>query len=161
MNGMEKDIEVENLALSNKVSCAYMKTEQYASGGSYILSTSENSKMLEEVHTTTIDIWCKTHGIEAEQIKYLWIDTEGYEGYVVDGARQILKRGKIPMYLEFCVDRLKRSGSYELLLNVLSEVYDRFLVVYPNDRSGEKVSDIKPIKELCTMNDLDANIFLM
>lgn len=44
----------------------------------------------------------------------LWMDTQGYEGFVLGGASETLKKG-FPLVLEFWPYGMKRSSSYEIL----------------------------------------------
>ncbi len=63
-----------------------------------------------QVRMTTLDRYCTEHDIG--RIDFLKIDTEGFEPYVLEGARKTLDGGRVPFILfEVCPDLLKRAGS--------------------------------------------------
>lgn len=56
----------------------------------------------------------------------IWMDTQGFEGYVLQGASQCL-RSKPPLVLEFWPYGLLRAGSYEALKTALLQAgYTKF-----------------------------------
>jgi FkbM family methyltransferase len=67
----------------------------------------------------------------------LWMDTQGYEGFVLQGATETLKR-KHPMVLEFWPYGMKRSGSFDSLLECLcASPYEVFIDL--DDPRSERV----------------------
>jgi FkbM family methyltransferase len=50
---------------------------------------------------------------------FLWIDVQGFEGFVLDGAGALLE-GRPPVVVEFWPVGLSRSGSYALLRQALA-----------------------------------------
>lgn len=55
----------------------------------------------------------------------IWMDTQGYEGFVLAGGARILG-GKPPVVAEFWPYGLKRSGSFEAFCSALSH-YEQFI----------------------------------
>lgn len=56
----------------------------------------------------------------------IWMDTQGFEGYVLQGARQALQQ-RPPLVVEFWPYAMKRSGSYPALRQALLDAgYDVF-----------------------------------
>jgi hypothetical protein len=49
---------------------------------------------------------------------FLWIDVQGYEGFVLDGGRETLRYNP-PLVMEFWPYALERSGCIELLKEII------------------------------------------
>lgn len=163
LNNLDERIQVINLALSDCKNVVQMRCSQYSSGGNYILSegddNSNNVIGLEEVGTIALDDWIEENNFDINKISYLWIDTEGYEGYVLKGMMKLLRRKKVPMYMEYYSDLLQRSGSKDVLLQCLEEIYSKYLVV---KRGGDyDISRIHEMKELRNVQGMRENIFLI
>ncbi len=163
LNNMDERIRVINLALSDQKGIAQMRCSQYSCGGNYIFGENDGNSNglieIEEVHTITLDEWIEENNFDVSSIKYLWIDTEGYEGYVLKGMMKLLGQRKIPMYIEFYTEFLRRSGCLDILLECLEKTYSKYIVV---KRGGKyDISEIHKIKELRNMKELRENIFLI
>lgn len=74
------------------------------------------------VRATTLDTALDEHGIAAADVSLLWIDTQGYEGFVLAGARRLLTR-PIPVVAELWPAGQKMSGGAELFF---AEARSRF-----------------------------------
>lgn len=73
------------------------------------------------VPMTTIDSYCQEN--EIRHIDFLKMDTEGLEPYVLDGARECLRNGRISMIvLESCPHALQRAGAS------VAALHDRLLL---------------------------------
>lgn len=163
LNNMEKKISVINQALSDHKGIAEIKCRRYNCGGDYIVKAKgndkENQEGTEKIHMIALDEWIDENHFDIKQIRYLWIDVEGYEGYVVKGMMRLLRQKKIPMYLEYYTDFLQRSGCKEILLDCLEKVYSKYIVVR---RGGfYDISEIHEIRELRSIEDMHENIFLI
>ncbi len=74
-----------------------------------------------------------------EKVSILKIDTQGWEPKVVSGAREVIKRDKPTIFMEFWPDGYKRSGlDYRKMIDFLEKVYgkiylidDQLSLVYP------------------------------
>ena len=63
--------------------------------------------------------------ILTERVDMLKIDVEGYEGFVLEGARTIIKRDRPLIFLEFHPTAVARFGhSFELIHTLLAQTYD-------------------------------------
>jgi FkbM family methyltransferase len=94
--------------------------ESPATNHVYLAGREEERPGAQRVPMTTLDRYCEDNGIE--QIDFLKIDTEGFEPYVLDGARESLRNRRIPMILlEVCPALLEQAGTSVVAL------YDRLL----------------------------------
>jgi FkbM family methyltransferase len=67
----------------------------------------------------------------------VWIDTQGYEGFVLAGAPATLRKG-IPIVTEFWPDGMKASNSWEMCREIISSA--AFLKDLRTGKEYEKVS---------------------
>lgn len=125
-------------------------------GGGY---ETKNQLEYEEVYTVTLDDWIEENNFDINLINYLWIDTEGYEGYVISGMMKLLRKRKIPIYMEYYTEFLLRSGCRDLLIDCLEELYSKYIVV---KRGGiYDISELHHVKELRNIEEMSENIFLI
>jgi len=93
-------------------------------GGTGNGTAATQSVRVQQVPMTTLDSYCQEH--EIAKIDFLKMDTEGLEPYVLDGAQECLRNGRISvMVLESCPAALKRAGTSvgELYARLLSNGY--------------------------------------
>jgi FkbM family methyltransferase len=57
-------------------------------------------------------------GVGLERVGLVWIDTQGHEGHVLQGAAEVLRAG-VPIVLEYWPQRLKQAGGHEPLRQTL------------------------------------------
>jgi FkbM family methyltransferase len=70
----------------------------------------QGAPTVQRVPVTTLDSYCEEN--EVDHIDFLKIDTEGFEPFVLAGATNSLKKGRIPfLLLELCPELLRRAGT--------------------------------------------------
>lgn len=75
------------------------------------------------VAATTLDSVVERH---PDDHLFLWMDTQGYEGFVLAGGSAVLAR-RVPLALEFWPQAMAGSGSYPKLCQALGDAgYQRF-----------------------------------
>ena len=93
----------------------------------------EKNRKLISVNLTNLDTVLNNH--KASQY-FIWMDVQGYEGYVLQGAKETLKQG-YPLVIEFWPHGMSGSKSYELLVSSLMNApYNYFFDL--NYKSFEK-----------------------
>ncbi len=123
-------VKIVEKAVSNERKTNVMKKNVFNPGMSCIVSEEALGDVnIEEVESISLDDYLAMERIEKSSIQYLWLDAEGYEGYVIDGAKEMLTGTGIPVMTEFVPQYLKRQNCYELLINNLSELYTYFIWV--------------------------------
>ncbi len=86
---------------------------------------SEASRQTIDVPVTTLDATLVEAGIRPDQIGCVWIDTQGYEGFVLLGA-ECLKSGSILTVTEFWPYGMKRAGSWAGFRRCALEYFEAF-----------------------------------
>ena len=120
----------------------------------------KNSKPISTVKVIPLDAFIAANKIPAHDVKYIWIDTEGFEAKVLLGAKNLLKENPAPIFMECNLKAWDESGHFEDMMTLLSESYSHFVHFY----KGEK---LYPLEALRTMerpnNDLGqiGDIFLI
>lgn len=146
LKGLGECVETSKLALSDE-----------NMGNHRIANAFTNDKNIEEIALSTFDAEV-LDGLE--DIRYIWIDVEGYEGHILAGMTESLNKSKFPIWMEFCPRMLTESGGLEKLYNLLP----RFFTSYIDRHNPEKIVDInmlsKTTKEL-GLNGNATDIFLI
>ncbi len=118
-------VRLNCVAVGSTVGTAEFHLEPNSPATNHVrLKSTENggsqSDTVQLVPMTTLDSYCDEH--EIARIDFLKVDTEGFEPYVLDGARECLRDGRISMIvLECCTEALHRSG------NSVAVLHDRLL----------------------------------
>ncbi|HEY0028226.1 MAG TPA: FkbM family methyltransferase [Allosphingosinicella sp.] len=143
LNGLERQIRTVEMA-AGPVDGAVLELEISSTnlGDHRIRVTSEDGRLGEanrnvvQVPSSTLDSICAD---EQSGELLIWMDTQGFEGFVLRGSTGLLAR-KIPLVLEFWPYGMKRAGSFSALTESLAG-YSQFLDL-------EGTGGLRPIAEL-------------
>lgn len=118
LNGLEDSIELHNVALASRKGFAILEISPKNLGDHRIRTANPvNSECKEsprntiKINTSTLDDVC---GELSPEDSLIWIDTQGYEGFVLQGGQHCLAK-QIPIVLEFWPYAMRQSGSYDIL----------------------------------------------
>jgi FkbM family methyltransferase len=106
-----------------------------------------------EVPVVTVDGYVKANKIHAVDV--IKIDVEGYDGFVVDGAKKTLKKHKPTLFIEFNPPLLKACKyNPDLFLENLMTIYQNCYVIdeYKNRIYRATASNIKSLKVVTNIN---------
>jgi FkbM family methyltransferase len=134
INGLSEKIESYNLALG-EFSNSMLEFELSENNfGDHRIRIIHNNGVNNESNRKTIQVRCETLDHFSKEINpkstLIWMDTQGFEGFVLSGATQILQSSP-PMVIEFWPYGMNRTGSYESLKNALCNA--RYTVFYDLD----------------------------
>ena len=78
----------------------------------------------------TLDDYVASQKIDPKTIKYLWIDTEGFEPEVIKGAENTLSDANIPIFMEFTPFYYNTRVHTELsdFVELLAKYYSKYIV---------------------------------
>lgn len=98
----------------------------------------------ETINIIPLDAFFAENKIAAQDVKYIWIDTEGYEAQVLLGAKNILSQNPAPIFMEFNPMAWNKTGYFERFVDLLKTVgYTHFIwVLEMLQRKEEKVYPI-------------------
>jgi FkbM family methyltransferase len=132
LNDLETRVHPHCLALSNCDGEAVLSRSQGNSGDSRLsLAGSEASgdglgEAEEVVACRRLDSLVAEGAVSMDRVGLLWIDAQGHDAFVLDGASTAIKAG-IPTLVEYWPEGLKASGSTALLEELIRAHYRRLV----------------------------------
>lgn len=86
----------------------------------------KNGRDSVEVEVDTLDRIIASAGVELREVSCVWVDTQGSEGFVLEGAADLIASGA-PFCIEFWPHGCRRIGSYNALLRILETEFKGFV----------------------------------
>lgn len=150
LNDAQNEITTYNVALGNAVDGELEFELSPSNFGDHRVRVSdakgkdgEDSRELIRVRMTTLDMLVGHLNAESS---LMWMDTQGFEGFVLMGAFQALK-DKVPLVMEFWPYGIQRSESYPQLKAALMESSYRYFydLSDPSEKYNVSVESIDAI----------------
>ena len=108
---------------------------------------SERNFPTETIKIIPLDAFFAENNLAAENVKYIWIDTEGYEAQVLLGAKNLLTKNPVPIFMEFNPMAWNKTGRFERFVDLLKMVgYTHFIWIPETFQHKEEI--IYPIDKL-------------
>ncbi len=149
LNDIEEGYGINHLGLGEKRGRMELYQHPENPGGNSLINSPTEIK--EEVDIYTLDEYIAENNIEPQDIKYLWIDTEGYEPYVLFGAEKLMSSILCPVYIEFNPQVYRTiNGLYKKYVEFLKKFFSGYISVQ-EAKIGEGV--IHPIDDLDIYED--------
>lgn len=139
------DIFIENIGLSDQTKMNVPMVINHENWGNNQIDFDRQKDADEFISITTLDSYIAEHDINAGDIKYIWLDVEGHETEVLEGAANLYKTKRIPTCIEFNQGIYAEQQKYEKMLVLLKKYFKQFVVcsAVGTDRDG-----LRPINEL-------------
>lgn len=147
-----EDIVIEEIGFSNYSGIGKYKYSETDPGGSCIHITNEgkNQRDLDDVSLITLDEYIKNKNINSRDIGYIWMDTEGHESEIIEGAMNTLSGSKIPLMQEFNYEDYIKKGLFDSYLNNIKKIYTSFIDARYYLKSNEMIiKNIYELREYC------------
>jgi len=144
LNGIADRIEVFEAAAGAHMGMAALFLSTYNFGDHFLRADQATMDQRESVQ---IDVQKLDDLIPptARENLFLWLDTQGYEGFVLKGASEILTNAP-PLVLEFAPSTLHKAQAYAPLCKaILSAPYTRFY----------DLAEAEPVARAATKENLD------
>ena len=106
----------------------------------------------EIVKIIPLDAYLNENKIDASEVKYIWIDTEGFEPQVLLGAQNLLRENPAPIFMECNLRVWNESGRFEEFMALLTENYSHLVHV-----KGGNLT-LYPLEAIKTVGNPNANI---
>ncbi len=159
LNDLYEKTTAENFGLGVEESQQIMYRNISIPGQNGLFQNSEDAPT-ETIKIISLDKYFSDKNLKAEDIKYIWIDTEGFEPQVLIGAQNILRKNPAPIFMEFNPHLWQKSGYYEKMMALLTEIYESYIW-----KRSFKTSEVYPIEELWKFQNetasLGGDIFLI
>lgn len=150
-NITEDDYILVEAALSNTNSEADCMISKSNLGDNRVIinGNDDKTRKIEKVKTLRLDDWIEKNGIESSKIRYIWMDVQAHEGFVIDGALRTLTDNDIPLFMEFWPRELKKNQSLQLLVDGLIKCnYKKFVVIQWYEQGNKREFDIYKLYEI-------------
>jgi FkbM family methyltransferase len=86
----------------------------------------EEQRATSTVPVRRLDSLLESEGLTPADVGLLWVDVQGYEGQVLEGATALL-RGRVPVVIEFWPYGLRRAEGLDFLCDLLDRHFDHFV----------------------------------
>lgn len=155
LNDMEEKSVAENFGLGIEESEQTFYKNITNPGGSGMFFEGRNFPS-ETIKIIALDKYFEEKNLNAEDIRYIWIDTEGFEPQVLLGAQNILRKNPAPIFMEFNPHWWQKSGFYEKMMELLIELYESYIWLKEGTENGEFI--LRPIEKLWEFQNSAADI---
>lgn len=116
----------------------------------------------ETVKIMPLDSYLAEHKIAAHEVKYIWLDTEGFEPQVLLGAKNLLTENPAPLFMEFNPMAWNKSGYFEQTIDLLKSVgYTHFIWTVESNQAVHSIDEIYQFKNSTDWIGLIGDIFLI
>ena len=106
----------------------------------------------ETVKIIPLDFYLAENNIASREVKYIWIDTEGFEPQVLLGAKNLLAENTAPIFMEFNPMIWSKSGYLGKMIDLLKTVgYTHYIWIPELEQTGKE--KLYTIDELWNFKD--------
>jgi FkbM family methyltransferase len=146
INHLQDKVVPMQCAVGSEVGSVFLQRSQRNRGAHQVLASGGgNESTTVEVPCTTIDQFIIDKNLE-DQIRFIWIDVQGYEGFVLQGAKNLLAKKKVAFVVELWPHGLRECGSMDAYRRVIKESFDHFI-----DLSTHKKYSVSQLDEVIAM----------
>ncbi len=130
LNGLDDRVRTVPAAVSDREGPLHLSLHRANSGGNAVVATGTKKPPRWDstiaVEGTTLDALVKSGVLVAEDVGLVWIDVQGHEGHVLQGASSLVERG-VPIVLEFHPGMLSRAGGLHGLEEAVAAHYEQVI----------------------------------
>ena len=146
LNDLDTRATLVNCGLGENFDTLTMYQDLSNPAGNSVFRQSKNFPA-ETIQIAPLDYLLAESSIAPEEVKYIWIDTEGFEAQVLFGAKNLLAQTSVPVFMECNLLAWKNSGLLEKLIDMLKNLgYAHFIPIGKLLQTGEE--KIYPIENL-------------
>lgn len=156
LNDCEDKAVLVNCGLGNEPDELTLYRRQPHNWGANTFIKTDSATPVGNIKVIPLDSYFAENKIAASEVKYIWIDTEGFEPQVLLGAKNLLKENPAPLFVEYNLLSWSKSELFEDMMTLLAEHYSHFIHFW----RGET---LYPLEALRTMEKKDymGDIFLI
>lgn len=148
LNDLEDVADLVNCGLGDKFDEVTMYRNPVNPGANSIFKK-PGKRPPEKIKVIPLDSYMAEKKIAAKDVKYIWIDTEGFEANVLLGAKNLLKENPAPIFMECNLKAWENSGCFEEMIALLAENYSHFIHFY----RGEKIYPLDALRTMTRPNN--------
>ncbi|MCR5092905.1 MAG: FkbM family methyltransferase [Lachnospiraceae bacterium] len=126
LNKLEDSIRIENVGLGEKSDEMRLYKNTDNPGGNSVISFTSND--YEIINIISLDDYLKNNSINIQSIKYVWIDTEGFEPFVLFGGKSFFYNTTVPVFIEFNPQIYRNvEGLFDRTLDFLKNCWSGYI----------------------------------
>ena len=129
LNDLDSKTDLINCGLGDKTSELMLYRNGTNSGANSFIKR-EESTPIATIKIIPLDDYFAEHKIDAREVKYIWIDTEGFEPQVLLGMKNLLRENPAPIFVECNLGAWDKSGCFDDMMALLAEGYSHFIHMY-------------------------------
>ena len=107
-----------------------------------------------KVKISPLDKYFVENKLNPKDVKYIWIDTEGFEPQVLLGAQNLLTENPAPIFMEFNPRAWNETNYFDKMINFLKKFYVGYIWIPQIFQTGE--IEVEPIEKLLEFKDSTA-----
>ena len=150
LNDMENAATVVNCGLGNAASELTFYRHISNSGANSFIEGA-GMKPIGTVKIVALDSYLAENNIAAQEVKYIWIDTEGFEAQVLLGAKNLLAENPAPIFMECNLTAWEKSGLFEDMMSLLATRYTHFIMFSGGNETANRNETLYPLDALRTI----------
>jgi FkbM family methyltransferase len=134
INHLQNKVVPMQCAVGSEIGSVFLQRSDRNRGAHQVLASGDgNSGTTVEVPCTTIDQFIIDKQLE-DEVRFIWIDVQGYEGFVLEGAKNLLGKKKVAFVVELWPHGLRECGSIDAYRRVIKESFDCFIDLNTNKK---------------------------
>ena len=149
LNDLDETTTLVNCGLGNGAS-ELMLYRNGSNTGSIGFIKHEKSTPIAPIKIIALDTYLAENKIPASEVKYVWLDTEGFEPQVLLGAKNLISENPAPIFMECNLGAWDKSGLFEEMVNLLEAHYTHFILFKGGNEAKNRDETIYPIETLRT-----------
>lgn len=153
LNDAEKNSVAENFGLGEVEDEMTIYRDKNNPGHNGVYSNDTGVKA-DTIKIIPLDEYFVEKNLSPKDVKYIWIDTEGFEPQVLFGMKNILTENPAPIFMEFNPQYWQKSGYYEKFVALLKKFYEGYVWV-PSIENINTIT-VLPIETLFEFQDSTA-----
>lgn len=125
LNGMPEDSILENYGLADKETDMVLHRSDVNPGANSLILDHNNGDV--SVHVVTLDDYLERNNISMDEIKYIWIDTEGFEAQLFMGMKKLIATQSVPIFLEWSSPFYVHNGIFDDFVNLITDNFKCYI----------------------------------
>ena len=160
LNDMEDRATLVNCGLGDEFDELTMYRDLSNPGNASLFKLND-SQPTEKIKIIPLDAYLAENKIAASEIKYVWIDAQGYEPQILFGAKNLLAQNPAPIFTEFNPLTWYQTGYFEPLMTLLAKFYSHFIHVEYGKYSLHPLEILRTIEPSKSQYGTRGDIFLI
>lgn len=152
LNDLYEKAIIENFGLGDEETEMTMYRAPLNPGANSLLADDRQEK--EMVKIIPLDKYFDDKKFSPKDIKYIWIDTEGFEPQILLGMKNILIDNPAPIFMEFNPQTWNKTGYFDKMMDFLKGLYQGY--IWTNEAFQHSTIKIHEIEELFIFKDSKA-----